>query len=233
MAAVKFEGVDILDALGQIMDRHTLHYKDDFELDKELISKLATSTSPEDRHLLWMSRPFGTYTLRERDTYLEGTFEHNTWKFYHEQTKDPILAYALSLNGLQDGKVMGTIYPLDYADHVEHIKQLTCPIAKVTVAFADGFVITLPYENRRRQINELMPKHGSPKSVFYEPESERELATILRRERFKRDYHAVPGDFKEYIRRLEKDSVRSQMKEAKATAKIHSHKIPGKAGPEL
>lgn len=233
MVAVKFEGVDILDALGQIMELHTQHYKDDFELDKKLLCKLAISISPEDRCLLWMSRPFGTYTLRERDTYLEGTFEHNTWKFYHEQTKDPILAYALSLNGLQDGKVMGTIYPLDYADHVEHIKQLTCPIEKVTVAFADGFVTTLPYESRRRQINELIAKHGSPKSIFYEPESERELATILRRERFKRDYHAVPGDFKEYIRRLEKDSVRNQMKESKAAAKIHPHKTPGKAGPEL
>ena len=227
MTAVKFEGVDVLDALSQIMELHTQHYKDDFELDKELIPKLAQSTVPEDKHLLWMSRPFGTYTLRERDTYLEGTFEHNTWKFYHEQTKDPILAYALSLDDVQDGKVIGTIYPLDYASHVDHIKQLTCPIVKVTVTFEDGFVTTLPYQSRRWMMNELMPKHGSPKSIFYAPESERELAMILKRERFKRDYHAVPGDLKEYIRRLEKDSVRGQIKEAKAAVlepQPHSHK---------
>jgi len=233
MAAVKFEGVDVLDALGQIMELHTLHYKDDFELDKELIPKLALSTLPEDKHLLWMSRPYGTYTLRERDTYLEGTFEHNTWKFYHEQTKDSILAYALSLDGMQEGKVIGTIYPLDYGSHVEHIKQLTCPIAKVTVTFADGFVATLPYESRRRQMNELMPKHGSPKSMFYEPESERELAVILKRERFKRDYHAVPRDFKEYIRRLEKDSVREQIKDARTVVTAYPHGTLGKDGPEL
>ena len=227
MAAVKFEGVDILDALGQIMELHTQHYKDDFELDKELIPKLAQSAAPEDHHLLWMSRPYGTYTLRERDIYLEGTFEHNTWKFYHEQTKDPILAYALSLDGVQEGRVIGTIYPLDYASHVEHIKQLTCPIAKVTVTFEDGFVTTLPYQSRRWMMNELMPKHGSPKSMFYAPDSERELAMILKRERFKRDYHAVPGDLKEYIRRLKKDSVRGQIKEAKAVvpeAQPRSHK---------
>lgn len=233
MAAVKFEGVDVLDALGQIMELHTQHYKDDFELDKALIPKLALSNSPEDKHLLWMSRPYGTYTLRERDTYLEGTYEHNTWKFYHEQTKDPILAYALSLDGMHDGKVIGTIYPLDYANHVEHIKRLTCPIAKVTVTFEDGFVATLPYESRRRQMNELMPKHGSPKSMFYEPESERELAVILKRERFQRDYHAVPGNLKEYIRRLEKDSVRGQIKGARAVVTTHPHGVPGKDGPEL
>ena len=49
MGAVRFEGVDILDSLGQIMELHTQHYKDDFDLDKELIPKLALSGEPEDR----------------------------------------------------------------------------------------------------------------------------------------------------------------------------------------
>lgn len=52
MAAVKFEGVDILDALGQIVEIHTQHYKSDFDLDKELIPKLALSAAPEDKNLL-------------------------------------------------------------------------------------------------------------------------------------------------------------------------------------
>ena len=47
MGAVRFEGVDILDSLGQIMELHTQHYKDDFDLDKELIPKLALSGEPE------------------------------------------------------------------------------------------------------------------------------------------------------------------------------------------
>lgn len=227
MAAVRFEGVDILDALGQIVEIHTQHYKSDFDLDKELIPKLALSAAPEDKKLLWMSRPCGTYTLRERDIYLEGTYEHNTWKFYHEQTKDPILAYAISLDGVQDGKVMGTLYPLDYANHVEHIKQLTCPIAKVTVTFEDGFGTVLPYQNRRRLMNELMPEHGSPHSMVYAPESERELAVILQRERFKRDYHAVPGDLKEYIARLKQNTFLGKLKEAQAAVpapSVHFHK---------
>ena len=94
---VKFENVDILDALGQIMELHTQHYKDDFDMDKELIPKLAESADPEDRRLLWMSRPCGTYTLREREVYLDGSYENNVWKFYHEQTKDPVIAFALSI----------------------------------------------------------------------------------------------------------------------------------------
>ena len=68
---LKFEDMDILDSLGKIVELNTRHYKDDFDLDKELIPKLAISEDPEDRRLLWMSRPGGTYTLREREAYLE------------------------------------------------------------------------------------------------------------------------------------------------------------------
>ena len=231
MGAVRFEGVDILDALGQIMELHTQHFKQDFDLDKELIPKLAVSADPEDRRLLWMSRPCGTYTLRERETYLDGSYENSVWKYYYEQSKDPVLAYALSIKGIQDSKVMGNIYPLDYPDHVERVKLLTCPIEKVTVTFEDGAVVTLPYQTRRQFINELSPEHGTPKFMRYEPESERELAMILKRERFKRSYQVKPGNIKEYIDGLKKSTVRGQLKsgrEVKASHRNHQHK----GGPE-
>lgn len=231
MGAVRFEGVDILDALGQIMELHTQHFKQDFDLDKELIPKLAVSADPEDRRLLWMSRPCGTYTLRERETYLDGSYENSVWKYYHEQSKDPVLAYALSIKGIQDGKVMGNIYPLDYPAHVERVKLLTCPIEKVTVTFEGGAVVTLPYQTRRQFINELSPEHGTPKFMRYEPESEQELAMILKRERFKRSYQVKPGNIKEYIDGLKKSTVRGQLKsgrEVKAPHRNHQHK----GGPE-
>lgn len=231
MGAVRFEGVDILDALGQIMELHTQHFKQDFDLDKELIPKLAVSANPEDRRLLWMSRPCGTYTLRERETYLDGSYENSVWKYYHEQSKDPVLAYALSIKGIQDGKVMGNIYPLDYPAHVERVKLLTCPIEKVAVTFEDGAVVTLPYQTRRQFINELSPEHGTPKFMRYEPESEQELAMILKRERFKRSYQVKPGNIKEYIDGLKKSTVRGQLKsgrEVKAPHRNHQHK----GGPE-
>ena len=151
----KFEGVDVLDLLGQVVELHTQHYKDDFELDKELIPKLALSGEPENRRLLWMSRPCGTYTLREREVYLEGSYANHVWRFYHEQTKDPVLAYALSIEDVRDGKVIDNIYPLDYAKHVEWVKSLTCPSEQVSVVFEDGTSVIIPYQNRRGLINEL------------------------------------------------------------------------------
>ena len=138
MARVRFEDVDLLGALSRIVDLHTQHYKEDFDLDKELISKLAVSERSEDKQLLWMSRPCGTYTLREREVYLDGSHENKVWRFYQEQTNDPVLAYAISLKEVRDGKIFGNLYPLNYREHVERMKKLTCPIGNVAVAFAEG-----------------------------------------------------------------------------------------------
>lgn len=225
MRAVRFEGVDILDFLGRIVELNTHHYKDDFDLDRELIPKLAVSEDPENRRLLWMSRPCGTYTLREREVYLEGSYENNVWRFYHEQTRDTVLAYAISIKSVQDGKVTGNIYPLDYAEHVERVKQLTCPIEKVKVSFENGVSVTLPYQDRKRLIHMLMPVYGKPESTLYEPESGRELAMILKRERFKRSYQVVSADIKEYIDSLKKSTMRGKLEKAQA-ATVSSHKPP-------
>lgn len=228
MGAVRFRGVDILDSLGQIMELHTQHYKDDFDLDKELIPKLALSGEPEDRRLLWMSRPCGTYTLREWEVYLEGSYANNVWKFYHEQTKDPVLAYALSVKEVRDGKVFGNIYPLDYAEHVERVKRLTCPIEKAAIVFEDGSRIMVPYQDRRRLMNELAQVHGKAKSVTDLPENMRELAVILKRERLKRSCHAVDGDIKDHIDGLKKNTLRGKLKGARIAAPSHKAPSPKK-----
>ncbi len=229
---LKFEAVDVLSALEQIMQIHTQHYKEDFDLDKELIQKMAVSENQEDQYWLWMSRPCGTHCLREREVYLQDSYENKVWLFYHEQTKDPILAYALNLDGIQDGKVVGTIYPLDYPSHVERVKLLTCPIERVTVTFEDGAVFGFPYHSRRRHMNELMPVHGNPKTMFYAPESERELAVILGRERSKRSHHALPGNMQEHIETLRKGTVRGQLQEAKIFTSTPMKKAPHKGAQE-
>ena len=60
---MKFENIDLVDALRRIMDIHTQNYKEDFELDAGLLHSLAGSQYPEDKRLLWMSRPNGTYPV--------------------------------------------------------------------------------------------------------------------------------------------------------------------------
>lgn len=135
--------------------------------------------------------------------------------------------YAISLKEVRDGKIFGNLYPLNYREHVERMKKLTCPIGNVAVAFADGNVITIPYQERRQLMNRFMPEHGAPKTMTYLPENEPELMMILKRERFKRSYHATAGNLEEYLDKLEKTTLREKLKRAKtvvSTQEVSSHK---------
>lgn len=117
----KFENMDVLAALEQIMRQNTAFYQGDFEIDKEMLRQAAASDKAEDKTLLWMSRPSGTYCFRERDVFLQDTRQYNTWKFYGEQTRDHVLAYAVELTGKVGGKIRGNLYELDYQKHFRHV----------------------------------------------------------------------------------------------------------------
>ena len=125
----KFENVDVLAALEQIMRQHTAFYQNDFDIDKDVIRRDAASDQDADKPLLWMARPSGTYCFRERDVFLKGTRQHNTWKFYGEQTRDKILAYAVELTGTQGGTIRGNLYELDYQQHFRHVVEAAQPVS--------------------------------------------------------------------------------------------------------
>ncbi|SFP42062.1 MutS domain I [Oscillibacter sp. PC13] len=199
---MKYENIDLISAMRQIMELHTKHYKEDFELDAKLLRDMAASESAEDKHLLWMSRPNGTHILREREVYIEDTYENKTWEFYRDQTSDPILAYAVEITEVKDGIIHGNLIELDYAAHVDRMKQLTVSVDKVAVTFEDQNTYYLPFSSYRRDAAAMQKDHGNLKSVAFLPEGERELQMILSRERFKTSYHAKSGDIDEHIHQL-------------------------------
>ena len=199
---MKFENIDLVDALRQIMDIHTQNYKEDFELDAGLLHSLADSQSPEDKHLLWMSRTSGTYLLPEREVYVEDSFENKVWEYYHEQTSDPILAYAVEITGKEGGKVKGNLIELDYDAHVDRVQKLTVAVEKMAVTFEDNATFYLPFRSYRREAIPLEEKHGEIVSINYLPENAKELDMILRRERFKLGFHAKTGRIEEHIHKL-------------------------------
>ena len=105
----KFENVDLFASLNAVMKQNTGFYQSDLEIDKEIIAKAAASPRKEDKTLLWFCRPSGTHCFRERDVFLKDTAAHNTWRFHKEQTRDRILAYAVELIGIEDGKIKGSL----------------------------------------------------------------------------------------------------------------------------
>lgn len=68
----KFENVDVLASLQQIMQQNTAAFQNDFDIDKKILTQAAKSKNAEDKVYLWFSRPNGTHCLRERDVFLRG-----------------------------------------------------------------------------------------------------------------------------------------------------------------
>ncbi len=94
----KFEDVDVFASLEAILKQNTGFYQSDFDIDKQIIAEKAASPRKEDKTLLWLSRPSGTYCFQERDVFISDTAPHNTWRFYKEQTRDHILDSTPLLN---------------------------------------------------------------------------------------------------------------------------------------
>ena len=75
----KFENMDVIAALEAIMHQNTAYYQSDFAFDIKMLREAARSDQPEDKLLLWLSRPSGTFCFRERDVLLKDTQAYNTW----------------------------------------------------------------------------------------------------------------------------------------------------------
>ena len=137
----KFENVDVIASLEAIMKQNTAFYQSDFEIDKRILREAASRPAAEEKRLLWFSRPSGTCCFRERDVFLKDTRQHNTWRFYGEQTRDKILAYAVELTGIVNGKIKGNLYELDYARHYERVKdrELAAAFCKMFLSRSKSF----------------------------------------------------------------------------------------------
>lgn len=190
---LKFENVDVIATLGAIMRQNTQFYRSDFEVDREIIEQAAVSDDTEDKYLLWMCRPSGTWCFRERETFIQNTREYNTWKFYGEQTHDHILAYAVELSASRGRKVRGTVYELDYRQHFQHVRA----------AAQRPSVNRLTYQRGFRDIPPDAPFDSYPDPnlgalLRYDilPQDPAALDTLLVQERRRRATEAVQGDFK-------------------------------------
>ena len=199
----KFEDVDVLASLEAILKQNTGFYQSDFDIDKQIIAEKAASPSREDKTLLWLSRPSGTYCFRERDVFISDTAPNNTWRFYKEQTRDHILAYAVELTGVQDGKIKGNLYELDYEKHYERVKNDTLAAGTVTLVYEHG---TREQPADRRFDGYPDPQLGKFERFEVQPKDPEALQSLLREEKESRDKLKL-GDFKEHIAALHEGMI--------------------------
>ena len=202
----KFENVDVIVSLEAIMKQNTAFYQSDFEIDKRILREAASRPVAEEKRLLWFSRPSGTCCFRERDVFLKDTRQHNTWRFYGEQTRDKILAYAVELTGKENGIIKVNLYELDYPQHFREVVEKSLP--------ADNY--TLLYEHGERVQPAGMYFDGNPDPQLgkferfeAQPNDPEALKDLLWEQRHNYEQQK-PGDFKAHIAALHDSRIEAE-----------------------
>ena len=201
-------GNDVFQAAGVAQKYNCSLVRLDYQQEQGLVSSLplgikmlreaARSDQPEDKLLLWLSRPSGTFCFRERDVLLKDTQAYNTWKFCGEQICDRILAYAVELTGAANGTVQGNLYELDYQQHFQHIRDAALPVGANRLIYESGMREIGPKEHF-----DSRPDKYFGEFVRYEmqPRDPELLQAAIRQERRSRE-PARPGNFKEHLAAL-------------------------------
>lgn len=166
---------DILKFLEKIVQRNTIAYKEDFDVDKEILWNSAQESSLEHRSFLWMSRPCGTWCVPERETYLQDSRAYKTWTFYADQPNG-IKAYRVVVDGVRDGKLAGKIVPVNYAKQVQRVVKSALPIEKVQYRDRDDYFCESSYETFIHDVSRTEEKIHD---IRYVPKSEAELQSLL------------------------------------------------------
>lgn len=197
----KFEQVDLIASLEAIMKTNTVHYQSDFDIDKALMMRAANSPDPADKMLLWLSRPSGTQCYKEQEVFQQGTTGYNTWKFYAEQTSDPILAYGVKITGMEDGKIVGNLYELNYPEHVKHVIKEALPVESVVATLKDGTEQTVPFHDYFA--GRMNFGYEQVERIAHRPTEPDKLDTLLHQEQWNRD-KLRSGDMEKHIAKLSK-----------------------------
>lgn len=180
----KFENVDVTASLEAIMKQNTAFYQSDFDIDKEIMKRAAESPNAGDKMLLWFSRPSGTCCIKERNAFLKDTREHNTWKFYGEQTRDRVLAYAVELTGIQDGlietearRIVGKMKELsdpNSPDKSHFMVELSPYFTQIaTTKDTDRLFSMLPYKTL--SFSQIKDRHGTYALIGKDENRDREI----------------------------------------------------------
>lgn len=204
----KFSNVDVIETLRAILKQNTGFYQDWFDkLDVPQIIEAAQSNRPEDKTLLWASRPAGTRCCRERDVFMQGCGSNNMWRTCAEESDDKVLAYAVEITGTEGDKVIGDVYRLDYEKHLEHLSHAALPTAAVVLSYADGTQKRFNYQDFRANRRKIERHVGIYQKIRHEPGDKLALRSLLKEEHARREQTAQPADLQDHIRQLAADKV--------------------------
>ena len=183
----KHTNVDIAAELQKLVDDHVESYKEDFDVDKRIIRRAAKSQNPEDKTLMWFCRPRGTHCLNENQVFIQGTRDHDTFRFYAEQTSDVCIARVIVLKDVKRGKVFGDVFEINYLKEAANVAQNSVVPDHDRLTFEDGFVLDAPCRSSFGAKMALVGEHGGVKTHQTLPKDADALEEVLSKQKARRD----------------------------------------------
>lgn len=174
--------IELLPFLSKIVAQNTLAYQSDFQHDIATLRQAIGETQEENRAFYWMSRPHGTWCVRERDVFLRESDAHAIWTHY-ENNVDGIIAYRVIVTGDSRGDPVGRVWKLDYPEQVRRVKRTALPAFSVTLFYKGMPPVTMTYEELHGSRLRLADQHGDPERICFTTQDEAELSRIIAAER--------------------------------------------------
>ena len=69
---------------------------------------------------------------------MKDTAPYTTWRYYGEQTRDNILAYAVKITGMENSIIKGNLYQLDFQQHFKRVMEQALPADTYTLIYEHG-----------------------------------------------------------------------------------------------
>lgn len=170
--------IDITEFLSQVVKEHVKECPFDLEYDLAALTNAAAEPHEQDRTFYWMGLQCGTRLVKERNVFLMGSTSYQIWLHY-ASAASTVRAYRVTVTGMEDGKIMGTVCPIQYAAQVKRVYESAQPIATVKLLFPDGYEAELPYQGWADHKQALQETHGNYQHILFQPASEAELAQVL------------------------------------------------------
>ena len=174
---------DILHTLSKVLSENTTSYQSDFEFDVNTLLESADKPKKEDRTYYWLSRPCGTWCLKEKKVFLKGSGAYNIWTHYDVE-HESFRAFRVVVEEKDGNRLMGEVIPFDYGESVKRIQKAALPYVYISGEFGDGTTFSkMPYaEYASDEFLRVRVQHGGLKRCELYPENEDELKLRIAQE---------------------------------------------------
>jgi len=194
---IKIENVDLREALGDIARNNTAwHLDNDLGVSIGQMERAAKMDDSTEANLIWISYPAGIDCYSERGVFQKDTRGFNGVQYHAKGAKhERKLAYAVEVTGIQEGKLMGSLFEIDLQAYGAFVRENAIPSHAMRLFFTDAYdrgkQTVMPKQDFDRAYPQELPEM---KYWRHEPADPSALEKLLTRQYVARSIEAEPCD---------------------------------------